>query len=415
MLGSRSSYALALTLIISSWCSTALADFAPKAGWNDQLFPSFIIATAAVKLPPEAIEEYENQQVLGDPQGLLGITIEAPEDDTTVTVTISCDAIMQPSTCTVTLPTAGEVYTILPKIKYDYEALARHHQPSPIAVSFEVQIDDEESDEVTETMTLRSVNDCPFTIVDGEDVTDVSFVFAAYVNEQHPFVDKVLREALNEGVVDAFTGYQTKDPAEVYRQVYALWSALSKRDLRYSSITTSAADNASVASQHVRMIDESIGNAQANCVDGSVLLASLLRKVGIEPVLVMVPGHCYLAFYVDAEGTQLVGLETTLLGSKVEGDATEVEGVSDELSEAFADQNAWKTFTAALALGNNSLAENREKFEQNDDADYQLINIAAARRLGILPIAFQDQESFVAAPANAAAALDDDEDDTEDE
>ncbi len=42
-------------------------------------------------------------------------------------------------------------------------------------------------------------------IVDGKSVTDVRFMFAAYVNEQHPFVEKVLREALDEGIVDSFS------------------------------------------------------------------------------------------------------------------------------------------------------------------------------------------------------------------
>lgn len=405
----RRSCVCVLALSLLACTAPASAEFQTKAGWNDQLFPSFLIATATVKLPPEAIEEYADQQVLGDPQGLLGVTLEAPEDDTVVTVTISCDAIMQPSVCTVTLPTAGETYTVLPKIKYDYQALARHHQPAPIAVSFEVQVNDEAAEEKTETMTLRSVNDCPFAIAEGEDVTDVSFVFAAYVNEQHPFVDKVLREALDDGVVDSFTGYQSKDPVEVYRQAYALWNALSKRDVRYSSITTSAADNDAVASQHVRLIDESIGNAQANCVDGSVLMASLLRKVGIEPVLVMVPGHCYLAFYLDADRTQLAGLETTLLGSKIDDEATEVEGLSEALEEDFGEENSWKTFAAAIAIGTKDLVENSEKFAAEDDADYQLINIAAARKLGILPIAFQAEEAFVAAPV----ATSNEEEDTE--
>src|SRR3954470_22804589 len=94
--------------------TTAQAEFQTKSGWGDQLFPSYLIATATVKLPQEAVEEFENQQVLGDPQGQLGVTIEAPDDDTEVTVTLSCDAIMTPSVCTVTLPTAGETYTILP-------------------------------------------------------------------------------------------------------------------------------------------------------------------------------------------------------------------------------------------------------------------------------------------------------------
>ena len=44
----------------------------------------------------------------------------------------------------------------------------------------------------------------------------------AYVSEQHPFVDKVLRgySRLMWAVVDSFTGYQS-DAGEVYRQVYS--------------------------------------------------------------------------------------------------------------------------------------------------------------------------------------------------
>ena len=71
------------------------ADFETETGWNDQLFPSFIIATATLKLPDEAIEDRaEDEEVLGDAQGLLGVSIEADEDDMPVTVTISCGTIM---------------------------------------------------------------------------------------------------------------------------------------------------------------------------------------------------------------------------------------------------------------------------------------------------------------------------------
>jgi hypothetical protein len=107
----------------------------------------------------------------------------------------------------------------------------------------------------------------------------------------------------------------------VIAQVYALWKALSRRDVRYSNITATAAVSEKVHSQHVRLIDESINNAQANCVDGSVLFASLLRKVGIEPYLVLIPGHCYVAFQVDRQGTEIAALETTLIGASLEADA----------------------------------------------------------------------------------------------
>ncbi len=207
-------------------------------------------------------------------------------------------------------------------------------------------------------------------------------MFAAYVNEQHPFVDKLLREALDQGVVDSFTGYQSGEPGEVYRQVYALWNALSERDVRYSNITTSAATANSVSSQHVRLIDESINNGQANCVDGSVLLASLLRKIDIEPCLVYVPGHCYLAFYLDSEMTQLVGLETTLISGAGGNDTRDLPGVEDVVDASWREKTLGPP-SARRRDGNEDMAKNKDKFNK-DDADYQIVSIAAARRMGIL-------------------------------
>jgi len=371
-------------------------------------------AGTTIRLPEDAVEDNDDEEVLGDPQGLLGVTIEATEDDMPVTVTVSCDAIMEESTFTGTLAEAGESYTIYPKIKYKYDVLAKRSQPGPIAVTYAVELGDEDAEEQTETLTLRSINDCPFTLVEEEDTVDVCFMFAAYVNEQHPFVDKILREALNTGVVDSFTGYQSGDKAEVYRQVYALWEALSERDLRYSDITTSSAESDSVSSQHVRMIDESINNAQANCVDGSVLLASLLRKIGIEPILVMVPGHCYLGFYLDAECTEVAALETTMLGSAMEGKPTPIAGVANVVDKTWRNHNSWLTFTAALAVGQADLEKNGEHFAKGEDADYQLIPVVAARKLGILPIAFQSDRAFVASPGEQQPETDNDRDEGDD-
>ena len=310
---------------------------------------------------------------------------------------------MEPSTFTGSMTESGKTYTIFPKIKYKYDALAKRSQPGPITVTYKVEVGDDEAEETSKTLTLRSINDCPFTLVEDDNAVDVCFMFAAYVNEQHPYVDKLLREALNTKVVDSFTGYQAKDKAEVYRQVYAIWEALNRRDVRYSDITTSSAESQTVSSQHVRLIDESINNAQANCVDGSVLMASVLRKVGIEPFLIMVPGHCYLGFALDPEGEEIVALETTLLGSSPDGDAVEIEGAPEIVSEERQGAKSWKTFTAALAMGSADLKENADKFKQNDDADYQIISVMAARKLGILPISFQSNREFVPSPKQPAS------------
>ena len=295
-----------------------------------------------------------------------------------MTVTVEGNAILEESTFEGTLDEEGVTYRIFPTIRYKYDVLTKNKQSMPVEVTFNVTVGDEELDEQTVMLTLRSVNDCPFAVTgaDGE-VTDISFMFAAYVNEQHPFVDKLLREALDQGVVDSFTGYQSGDVGEVYRQVYALWNALSERDVRYSNITTSAATANSVSSQHVRLIDESINNGQANCVDGSVLLASLLRKIDIEPCLVYVPGHCYLAFYLDAEMKQLVGLETTLISGAGDDTTRDLPNVEDVVDAQWREKDSWATFCAAVAMGNEDLAKNKDKFNK-DDADYQIVSIAAA-------------------------------------
>jgi len=405
-------FASMASLVLLNGGASAQEGYSPITGWDHQLFPSYLVATATIRLPESDdvdLDEEAETVVLGDPQGVLGIEIEAPEDETEVSVTISGSEILEETTFETTLDSAGVTYRIFPRMRYKYGTLAKNKQTRPVHVTYSVTIDGEEEEDHTEILTLRSINDCPFAIIDADDeFSDISFMFAAYVNEQHPFVDKLLREALDEGVVDSFTGYQSGDPAEVYRQVYAVWNALSDRDVRYSNITTSVASTDAVYSQHVRMIDESLNNGQANCVDGSVLLASVLRKIDIEPVLVYVPGHCYLAFYLDAEQTQLVGLETTLIGSVADDSTRELPEVGCVVDKDWKGTNSWGTFCEAVEMGNADLAANKEIFG-GDDPDYQLVSIAAARQIGILPIAFDSNDQFQGVEYEDEEAVDDEE------
>lgn len=389
---------LAAAVVLSLFPAAQVrGEFKSQVGWDQQLFPSYLIATATVR-PGD--KETQNGAVLGDRRGVIGIEVTAPSDDCPITITVSGEPAFGPSTFSGTLPAEGKTYRIYPRIQYDYAALAQNKQSVPLAVKFSVQLGDEDAEEETVTATLRSINDCPFTIGLGKDALDVSFTFAAYVNEQHPFVEKILREALDGDIVDSFTGYQSGDPQEVYRQAYALWDALSRRDVRYADITVMAAENRIVSSQHVRLIDESINNAQANCVDGSVLLASLLRKIGIEPVLVFVPRHCFMGFYLDAQGSKIAFLETTLLGSSPPEELPKVTDLAGLMDEEHAKAASWGTFVNAIGVGFNEFVGSQDKIKAGDNPDYQLVPIGAARQQGILPIAFAAGEDFVPAEKN---------------
>jgi hypothetical protein len=378
-------------VVLGLAASPAGATFTPIAGFDQQIFPSYIIATAPMKAGDAAKDEHR----LGDVRGLLGVEVVAPADDAPVTVTIACEECLEPSVFTGTLPKKGETYRVYPKVKYKYGWLAKCAQAAPVSMSFRVKVGDAAEEEDTVACTVRAVNDCPFALYEGENSTDVSYTFAAYVNEQHPFVDKLLREALDREVVDGFTGYQANDPHEVMRQAYALWDLLVARDIRYSSITVSAVSSNKVASQHVRLIEDSVNNSQANCVDGAVLWASLLQKIGIDSFLVMEPTHCYAGFFTDESHETAYAIETTMLGADLEDEEIDVPAIIDEaIGEDLRDERSFASFTGAVNYATSRLMTNLDN-ENEDRVETSIIDVAAARKLGVLPIAFQNGEEFV--------------------
>jgi hypothetical protein len=388
--------ALAITFVTGSPASAE--DFVPLIAFDQQLFPSFIISTASMKsAPPEEGQEVDPSApvVIGDRDGLLGIKFVSPKKDTQIKVTITCDDVMEESQFSGKLSEKGKEYHIYPKIKYRFTKLAEVTQATPVSMTFRLQIGND-VDEQTATVMLRPIHDCPFLVQEGELVLNTSFTFAAYVNEQHPFLDKLLREALDIGIVESFSGYQ-QDEAEVIRQVYSIWDALVTRDVRYSSITATSVKAQTVASQHVRLIEESLNNSQANCVDGSVLLASALRKIGIEPFLVLVPGHCYVGFYVDEKKENMLAIETTMLGDAYDED--EEYDAMDLLEESVDEEDrydeSWPSFSSAIVAGTTSLEEHSEKLASDSEPEYMLIDIDKARDRGILPIAFRGKDKFV--------------------
>ena len=194
------------------------------------------------------------------------------------------------------------------------------------------------------------------------NMRDISYFFAAYVNENHPFINQILKEAISSKMVDSFAGYQG-DASDVKSEVKAIWGALRRRGLRYAAMPASADDdNPYIMTQYVRLLGESINYSQANCVDGSVLLASIFRKIGLNTSLVEVPGHMFVAVDLDGEGKETIYIETTALGDS--------------------------TLDEAIESGNEQYLEGKNKFDsqKDEDGEYNIINIQSARTLGIMPI-----------------------------
>jgi hypothetical protein len=240
-------------------------------------------------------------------------------------------------------------------------------------------------------LRIRAITDallkyCPT----GGSCQDYSQYFAAFVNENSPAIDKILRLALDIPAtpVKQFVG-TSQGEAYVFQQVWAIWYLLQRNKVTYSNITTTSEESAELLSQAVRPLTQSLQNGQANCIDGTVLFASILRKIGIEPVIVLVPGHAYLGFYLDPQSTHVAYLETTMLNDATNPfkDMSPTKfgmGLATALGMDAHMSKSRKSFNEAIGAGRQNFATAAPFFGHKNG--YAYIPILKAREAGILPL-----------------------------
>ena len=178
-------------------------------------------------------------------------------------------------------------------------------------------------------LSYRSINECVFALNEDGKISDTRIFFVSYVNEDSKLIDTFLSETLknhndkfgHEDMLNlpyGWAGYQIDDDY-LAKQVWAIIYRLHELGMQYSSITDTSNSATKVFSQNVRFINESLKLKNANCVDGSVLVASILEKIGIRTFLVLEPGHMFLAYSktgkIEPELSDLKFLETTLIGT----------------------------------------------------------------------------------------------------
>lgn len=358
-----------------------------------------MVSTATVEVPEDVLAKWDMKHA-GDENGMIGVLLSDVPKGTKYRVEIAENAIMEGSVLSGTIPKKGDEWLILPRVPYKYPALLRQAQPMPVNITFRVSLDGQPAEDKTVTADVRSLNECLIAVLqdDESEPVDYSWLFAAYVNENHPLIDGILREALDAGEVESFDGYQSGERSVVRAQVKAIWDVLQKRGFRYSDITTTDSESDNVNSQYVRFFDDAIKSRSANCVDGTVLMASILRRIGLSVSLALLPTHMFLVVDLDDEGKRRIGVETTLMGeeSKRENHKSKAKlpkrGGFFEPDEPADQEEADSTegdgsFANAVAVGTAELKEHLAKFKDGESMDYQLIDVSDARRLGIRPIA----------------------------
>lgn len=157
-----------------------------------------------------------------------------------------------------------------------------------------------------------------------------------------------------------YGGYQLYDfntmEESVNNQVQKVYEVLQKKGITYVSNT-----NAGAVGQKIKYPIQVLRTKQANCLEGALLFASILESIGLDVVLVSIPGHAFVGWKTEEEGDTYNFLETTLAWNET------------PVSFSTAVNKAIESYNEEVTNGNFESGESR------------IISVAQAREYGIKP------------------------------
>ena len=167
--------------------------------------------------------------------------------------------------------------------------------------------------ETTAQLRLRSADDMYW----GSQYKYAPFI-ASWVTPHDLQVEKILSRAKEFAPLRRLPGYEpwkgvTEQEKSTNIQAKAIYNAIKRSGLSYVKSSTTFGRNLNVT-QRVRMPKESLNHSSANCIDASVMFASLFENLGMDPVVVLVPGHAYVGVRVARGSQRYLFIDVALTG-----------------------------------------------------------------------------------------------------
>ena len=334
---------------------------------------------------------------------LIEYTFTSPKENSRLKIVLESSLINNETVLLQNFDSQGKKYTISPMINWNFETLKKLRQSGCVDLNFKCYLDDEEIVCKTLRLNYRPVNECIYHMKEGKHKNqDLAYMYGAYVNEDHPKIDMVLKEALKTGVVNSYFGYKQgeKEKENTLNQIFSIWYYLQLKGVKYSNITNTSNTSYKVYTQYIRLIDEVLDNDQANCADGSVFLCSILKKIDIKPIMVFVPGHMYIGYYTKENKSKLEFLETTLIGAVNfnEVDKNPHENLKKYVDNHFLKKDHYKayitgemdletvkkeismnSFKGAMQSNRREVQDNVLRFSNKYDNNYQILELSSVR------------------------------------
>jgi hypothetical protein len=191
----------------------------------------------------------------------------------------------------------------------------------------------------------------------GDKFANAQFV-ARWVTPHDPAVLQLVSSARNYVRRGRLAGYELRVnsapavDAQVQNEARALFEAMKSLGVSYVDSISTYGKFTSKA-ERIRLPRETLSMSGANCIDMSVAFASALENLGMEPVVVLVPGHAFSGVRLARRSSRILYMDLTVLPDG--------------------------TFDRAVARAQHWLAT-------TPAAQVIVIDIATARALGIYPM-----------------------------
>ena len=181
----------------------AFSSVASAADWSVRVTPfGGIYPSLELSQARRSAAATPGTHTLGSGSGLLAVTLAARHAGEQVVLTTRIAELDHSYRFAADLAQANERYELYPPLQWNESSLQPHGAPVSAHIEFSLTRDGVASGTREERVTIHPFDEALYFVRDGADTVDLSWIFAAYVDENDPVVDTILDRAKASGIVD---------------------------------------------------------------------------------------------------------------------------------------------------------------------------------------------------------------------
>jgi hypothetical protein len=198
---------------------------------------------------------------------------------------------------------------------------------------------------------------------------------SSFITPNNPHISKIISRSSE--ILNKWTGnpsldeYQSRNPDRVKKQMAAVFESIRELGIIYCTPPASFEESG----QRIRMIDTLVNQKLGTCLDLSLIYASCLEAIGINPLIIVVKGHAFAGgWLINDTFPDSINDDCTLLSKRI------ADGINEILLVETTCMNSGNTntFDEAIKSGNYHIAKSE---------DFLLfVDVKRSRFAGIRPL-----------------------------